>query len=286
LRDGRRFAVALLLVGSAGAVAKASAQTMADASASRQLHGESRLDARIDYAAGTLHVAPSDAATLYRIRLRYDRDRYTPLARYSAADGRVVLGVEATGGAGLRVSNREHLAQDATVALSPKVDLALDVTLGATEGELELGGLRLRNVSLRSGASRTVVRFSRPNGTRCARARFSSGAAELEVTGLGNSRCAEIVLDGGIGKVTLDFTGEAAGDAKARLRMALGELVLRVPRAVGLRLTGDRRLASLETAGLVRQGDAYVSPNYGRAARHLDVTATSTLGGITVEWLP
>ncbi len=282
-RGGRRGAVALLLL--LPAAATLHAQTMMDASASRQLHGESRLDARIDYAAGTLRVAPADAATLYRLQLRYDRDRYLPLARYSAADGRVALGVETTGGPGLRVSSREHLAQEATVALSSRVDLALDITLGATEGELELGGLRLRSLSLRNGASRTSIRFSRPNGARCSRASFSTGAAELEVTGLGNSRCAEVALDGGVGRVTLDFSGDAAGDTRARLDMTLGELVLRVPRGMGLRLTSDRLLASLETAGLTRRGGAFVSPGYERAMHHLDVSLSSTLGGVSVEWI-
>lgn len=284
-RDGAAAAgVALLLL--LPAAARLHAQTMVDASSSRQLHGESRLDARIDYAAGTLRVAPADAATLYRLQLRYDRDRYVPLARYSAADGRVALGVETTGGPGLRVSSREHLAQDATVALSSRVDLTLDVTLGATEGELELGGLRLRSLSLKNGASRTRVGFSRPNSARCSRASFSTGAAELEVIGLGNSRCAEVALDGGVGRVTLDFSGEAAGDTRARLDMALGELVLRVPRGVGLRLTSDRLLASLETAGLTRRGGAFVSPGFERAAHHLDVNLSSTLGGVSVEWIP
>lgn len=274
-----------LLAAAPIAAAPVAAQSPVDLSTARQLHGESRLAATLDFSAGTVRVRPADVATLYRMRLRYDRDRSAAVARYSPGDGQLRLGARSLGSAGLQVASRDSEGQSADVALSPKVDLALTATLGATESDVELGGLRLHELTLAAGASRTVVRFSRSNAVRCSRAEFRTGAAEFAVYGLGNSRCAEIRYDGGVGKSTLDFSGQWTADTRADVTMAVGELTLRLPRTIGVRLKLDRFLTSAETKGLVRRGAAWVSPNYDRAARHLDIDLSTSLGGVRLEWL-
>ena len=65
----------------------------------------------------------------------------------------------------------------------------------------------------------------------------------------------------------------------------MGELTLRLPRNVGVRLTLDRFLVSFDPAGLVRTGDAFQSPGYERAERTLDIDVTTAVGGVKVEWL-
>jgi hypothetical protein len=67
--------------------------------------------------------------------------------------------------------------------------------------------------------------------------------------------------------------------------MAMGELTLRLPRKVGLRITMDRFLSSFEAAGLVRQGKSFQSPNYASSPRHLDLDLTTAMGGVQVEWV-
>lgn len=278
--------VAVATVGLLTGVARtdAYAQTMRSFGTARQLHGETRLVARVDFGAGSLRLAPADDRTLYRMRVRYDEGRYAPVGRY--ADSHVTLGLASAGGKVLRVSTGQPVRQTADVQLSRRVELALDVTLGAVEGAIELGGMRLREVRLESGASRTTVRFSSPNRAPCERADFSAGAAELSIYGLGNSRCSTIRYAGGVGTVTLDFGGEWAADARAEVRMALGQLHLRLPKGVGVRLRMDRFLASFDPAGLVRRGDAYLSPGYAQATHHLDLDLSTTIGGVTIAWLP
>jgi hypothetical protein len=171
------------------------------------------------------------------------------------------------------------------VTFSPRADLALDVTLGAVDGDLELGGLRLTDLDLKAGASRATVRFSQPNATRCRAATLSAGAAELSVLGLGNSRCDRIAFEGGVGRVTLDFGGAWTSSATVDVKMALGEVALRLPRQIGVRITMDKFLATFEPQGLVRRGKSYLSPGYDQAARHLDIDVTTAMGGVTVDWL-
>jgi len=263
----------------------ASAQSMRPFSTYRQWHGETRLDARLDYAAGALRLAAGRPNELYRMDVLYDGDRYLPVSDFDAAGGSVMLGLQAAGGGGLRVVSRSQLRQTASVTFSPSNDLTLAVTLGAVDGDLELGGLRLTDLALQAGASRATVRFSQPNATRCRAATLRAGAAELSVLGLGNCRCDRIAVEGGVGRVTLDFGGAWTSNSRVVVKMALGEVALRLPRQVGVRITLDRFLTTFEPQGLVRRGSSYLSPGYDQMSRHVDIDVTTAVGGVTLGWV-
>jgi hypothetical protein len=276
---------AVLALGLALWAGAAQAQTMRPFATFRQMHEETRLTTRLEYAAGSLRIAPGRPAELYRMDLFYDQDRYIPVSDFDAASGSVVLGLKPSGEGGVRVVSRKQLNQVAAVALSPRVDLTLDLTLGAVDADVELGGLRVTRLNVKTGASRAVVRFSQPNASRCERASISAGAAEVSVLGLGNSRCDEIEFEGGMGKVILDFGGRGTSSSRVDVKMAVGELTLRLPRRAGVRIAMDKFLSSFDPAGLIRRGNEFVSPNYDRSQRRLNVDLTTAVGGVNVEWV-
>jgi hypothetical protein len=278
----RALAAALALACWAGS---ATAQSMRPFTTFRQLHGETRLQAGLDYAAGTLRLVPGRPTELYRMDISYDEDRFVPVSGFDASRGRVTLGLRPSGEGGIRVVSRNQLRQAANVTFSPRVDLDLDVRLGAVDADLELGGLRIGQLRLETGASRAVVRFSQPNGVRCRSAELRAGAAELSVIGLGNSRCDRIEFEGGVGKVTLDLSGSWSTSSQVEVKMAMGEVTLRLPRRVGIRVTLDKFLSSFQPpAGLVRRDGSFVSPNYDEAERRIDIDVTTAIGGVQVEW--
>jgi len=273
----------LALALAAGSAGTLSAQAMRPFTTFRQLHGESRLQARLDFAAGQLRVVPGRAGELYRMSLSYDADRFVPLSHYDPSTNAATLGVDRAGG-GFRVVSRSQLQQDAVVELSPRTDLSLSLSLGAVEADVELGGLRLGDLRVEAGASRTALRFSQPNPIRCRAADISAGAAEISVLQLGNSHCDRLRVEGGIGRMILDFGGTWTSSQVAELSLAVTELRLRLPRKVGVRITMDRFLASFEPSGLVRRGDEWVSPDYDRSERHLDIALRTTVGAVKVNW--
>jgi hypothetical protein len=273
----------LALALAAGSAGTLSAQAMRPFTTFRQLHGESRLQARLDFAAGQLRVVPGRAGELYRMSLSYDADRFVPLSHYDPSTNAATLGVDRAGG-GFRVVSRSQLQQDAVVELSPRTDLSLSLSLGAVEADVELGGLRLGDLRVEAGASRTALHFSQPNPIRCRTADISAGAAEISVLQLGNSHCDRLRVEGGIGRMTLDFGGTWTSSQVAELSLAVTELRLRLPRKVGVRITMDRFLASFEPAGLVRRGDEWVSPDYDRSERHLDIALRTTVSAVKVNW--
>ena len=279
MRRGALLALALGLYASV-----ASAQAMRPFTTFRQLHGETRLRATLEYAAGALRVTPGRSTELYRMDLAFDDQRFLPISDYDPARSTVSLGVRRGGDGGVRVVSRNQLQQSANVAFAPGVDLDLDVKLGAVDADLELGGLQLNSLALATGASRSVIRFSQPNRSRCRSAELHAGAAEVSVVGLGNSRCDRIAFEGGVGRVTLDLGGAWTSNAQVGVKMAVGELTLRLPRRLGIRITLDKFLSSFEPAGLVRQGNTFTTPGYDRAERKVDVAVTTAVGGVRVEW--
>lgn len=261
-----------------------SAQTIRNFDYSRPQAGERRLHAVIEFAAGRLDLRPAARGRLYGFSLSYDADRFRPIGRYDAEAGQVNLGVEGTGGGGIRVNRRKALPQDALIELPAGVELSLDASIGAAEANLELGGLRLSALDLKTGASRTTINFASRTTGACRTASVASGAGELTINSAGNSGCRSWRLEGGVGAVHLDLGGAWPADARVTLNMALGGVTLAVPGDLGVRVRMSGFMSGFDARGFDKEGKTYTSTNYGSAKRHIEIEVSSALGGVEVVW--
>jgi hypothetical protein len=278
-RRSNLAALALLSV-----VPPLAAQQMRNYEYARPLHGERRLSAIIEFAAGRLVVRSADKGRLYGLSLNYDAERFRPIGRYDAEAGEVHLGVEGIGSGGIRVDRRRALPQQALIELPSDVDLSLDASIGAAESTLDLGGLRLSGIELKTGASRTTINFATAATGACRTASITSGAGELTVNQAGNSGCRSWRFDGGVGEVNLDLEGAWPADARMTLNMALGGVTLTAPRDLGIRVRMSGFLAGFDAKGFNKSGKTYTSTNFDSAKRHIEVEVSSALGGVSVVW--
>ena len=288
MADPRALRLALAaLVASAVLAGTADAQRMRSTTVARQLQGERRADVELRYGAGRLKVGPAAGDLLYRMELRYDDARFRPVSEYDRAAARLRLGAESrdSDGGRRRDRGRRNDDQHATVELSPRIPIALDLAFGAGEAEVELGGLALEDVHLQTGASSSRVTFSTPNRVAARRVRIEAGAADLRVTGLGNTRAPRFEFSGGVGETTLDFSGAWSRSATAQIDMGVGSVRLRIPRSLGVKVTRDSFLASFDASGLVRRGNAWYSQNYASAPYRLDLSVHAAVGSIEVDWI-
>lgn len=260
------------------------AQTMRDFEYTRPLRGERQLRAVVEFAAGRIGVKRGSSDRLYGLVLEYDAERFEPIGSYNAAAAEVRLGVKGTGSGGIRVDRRRALPQIAAVEFPGSVDLTLDVSMGAAEGNLELGGLRLSALDIKAGASRTAISFDAPNAGSCRSASISAGAGELELTGAGNSGCRVWRIDGGVGALTIDLGGAWPADPRLVLNMALGGVTLVAPTDLGLRVRVSGFLSGFDAKGFRKEGKTWISNNYSRATRRVEVEVSSAIGGVRVEW--
>jgi hypothetical protein len=274
------LAIALLWV-----VTSAGAQTLRTLTSARQMHGETSLLVDVTYAVGELKLAPAAPGDLYRMELRYDEDKFTPVREYDPDAGILRLGLRTLHGHTSigRVHSEETPSLD--IALTPEVPLQLRVDVGAAEADVEFGGLELRRLAYRTGASESHVHFSRPNPVECDELAIQVGAADFTATDLGNSNCRTMSFHGGVGDVALDFSGQWRTPADATIRIGFGSLKLRLPRDLGVAITVSRFLASFDHDGFTRRGGVYYSDNYASARVRLNLNVEAAVGGIDVTWV-
>lgn len=285
LPPASRQAIGLFLVMACGAAGSAWAQSIRTYQASRPLGAESRLAVSLELPQGTWAVGPAQAHQLYAFDASYQRSRYRPVTLLEGTEA-LRIGLDPVGQVPVRLpAGRSGSGQQGSLRLSPDVDLDLDVTLSGARTTLELGGLRLTRLRLRAGGGATTIRYSEPNGVLCAGVDLALEAGDLRVERFADSGCRSLRVTGGMGSVTLDFTGDTRADLQADLSMTVGELVLRIPRSVGVLVAAERFLTSFESSGLSHEGGLWRSPGYDQAARRIDLTIASTVGTVRVEWI-
>jgi hypothetical protein len=264
------------------------AQSWRTLSSARQLHGETDARVHVQYGAGRFRLSPGTSGELYRMELRYDEDKFIPLREYEAGTGTLNLGVRARDGQGIHVSlgdrRREGPVPSFDLSLNPDIPLSLEMELGAVEADVELGALALRRASYRTGASRTHLRFSRPNPIACEELEMEAGAAEFRADDLANANCARVSFRGGVGEVTLGFGGTWRRSVAADVNVGIGSLHLRLPRDVGVAVRLSRFLASFDAAGFEKRGNMYYSANFNSARYRLNLDVNASLGGVDVVW--
>ena len=275
----------LLLLAALAGVAPAAAQTLRTLSSARQLHGETSLIVDVTYAVGELRLEPASAGDLYRMELRYDEEEFAPLREYDPDAGVLRLGLRSLHGHTSLHRGRLAETPSLDIALTPEVPLTLRLEVGAAQADVEFGGLELRRLAYKTGASESHVRFSRPNPVDCDALTFEVGAAEFTASGLGNANCRRMGFHGGVGDVTLDFGGEWRNSAEANVKIGIGELKLMVPRDLGVAITLNRFLASFDHDGFTKRGGVYYSDNYTSARYRLNLNVDAAFGGIEVHWV-
>lgn len=276
VRCGLLLVAALLMV----LPASAEAQSWRDLTLSRVRSAERVMDVRVRYGAGELDLmAAEDADLLYRAELRYDEDRFEPVAEYQ--DGVLEVGVTSIG-RNIKVGRQSQAHLDLT--LSRSVPLRLDVEVGAADVEMDLGGLQLASLELQTGASRSLLNMTEANPIRMEFADISAGAAEFTARGLGNFNADRISVDAGVGDVHLDFTGAWERDAQVEIDMGLGALHLTFPEGLGVMIRKDSFLTSFDASGLRKRGDAFYSENWDDAGRRITIDLDAAFGSVDIDW--
>lgn len=247
---------------------------------SQQLSGNDAVRVFVEYGAGHLKVRSVDESLLYRMNLRYDEDSFEPIADFSG--DRLRVGVESIR-RGIRVTGRQ--SGELELELARGVPMDLNLKFGAVKADIDLGGLALTNLDLKTGASESIVDISEPNPARMRSATFEVGAAEFTVNNLGNLNAERIEVDAGVGSITLGLGGRWQRDAHLSIDMGLGTLELRVPEGLGIRIRKDSFLTTFDSEGLIKRGDVYESLDFENAERKVVIELDAAFGSVSVVWI-
>jgi len=279
--------LALAVALAAGLAPQAAGQTWRTEAKARQRRGQESLDVKVTYAVGKFNLRKGPDRLLYRLDSRYDEEVFVLRSNYLESENRGDLRVEIDDISAVDIKNLKDYDYEGgslTLDLSGAIPVDLDLEMGAVEARLDLGGLRLQRLSLQTGASDTRVSFSEPNREAAEFCTFKAGAASFRVEQLGNSGCRRLSVSGGVGTLTLDFSGAWDYDATGDINVGLGTVEIRVPAELGVRIEKSTFLMSFDAPGFDKQnGGVWLSRNWDTAERRLTLSVSGVLGGVEVE---
>jgi hypothetical protein len=158
--------------------------------------------------------------------------------------------------------------------------MELIIQAGAYEGNLELGGLALKNLTVRDGAANVELSFLEPNQTEMSILRYETGASDVRLTGLANANFSTLTFSGGAGNYTLDFSGELRRDAVVTIESGLGNVSLIIPEDVDAVVTVESAAVNINHgSGWAQNGQKYVQKGSGAT---LTIIVQMAAGNLTI----
>jgi hypothetical protein len=128
---------------------------------------------------------------------------------------------------------------------------ALTIETGASDFDLDLGGVPLSRLMVRQGAGKFELGFPQLNPEPMELLEISSGAAAIELENLANANFSQLRLSGGAASYELDFGGSLSRDADVSIETGMSGVVVSVPTSTATRVTAETTLGSVDV------GDGY-----------------------------
>jgi hypothetical protein len=137
---------------------------------------------------------------------------------------------------------------------------AMTIETGASEFDLDLGGVPLSQLMVRQGAGKFELDFSVPNPQPMELLEVSSGAAGIELANLANANFSEMRLSGGAAGYELDFGGTLLRDAQVSIETGLSGVEVTVPAATAARIVAETTLGSVDVGdGFTKREGAFLT---------------------------
>jgi len=210
----------------------------------------------IQMGAGDLDVS-GGASELLDATFTYNVAKLNPRATYSNGRLEVKDSDVKTGIGSLFDLNGYRNEWD--LSLNEDVPMEMQMDLGAGRSTLTLGALDLTGLDINGGA----------------------GDLDLDLTSSQSLR--RFDLEMGVGKVTIDLTGDWQKDLDARIVGGVGGLHLRLPAEVGLRIRVATGIGNIVANGLTRDGDTFTNDAYGVSDVTLRIDIDSGVGQINLD---
>jgi hypothetical protein len=246
-----------------------------------ELEGAERVEVTLQFGGGELNLK-GNSDTLLSGEFVYNLPDLEPEIRYDVRGKRGELSLRHKEKTIRWDRATKQVRNEWQIRIGNDVPLDLKADVGASTGELDLGGLRITDLDLTAGAAEMTVRFDEPNRERLTSMEVRSGAARLDLIELGNANMDELAFDGGLGTYTFDFGGEWQRSASAHIEAGASRVLLRIPRDIGVRVCpGDLR--SSDYGGLEKRGDCYVNSIYDRSDIQLDISMDLGLGKLVIK---
>ena len=216
--------------------------------------GTTPVDVTLDFGAGQLNVAPGAAQNLIEGVAKYNVPEFKPTLTNTTSGVTLATG-ELEINAIPRLANEIENTWDLKLGAAP---MDLSINAGAYQGRFDLGGLSLTGLDVSDGAADVEVTFAEPNQVEMGTLRYSTGASQVKLIGLGNANFSELIFRGGAGNYTLDFGETVLRDAHIDIEIGISSLRIVAPKDANVRVIVGGGLSSVNAnADWTRINDEY-----------------------------
>jgi predicted membrane protein len=240
----------------------------------------------LDIDMGEVDVIPSDTAGQCLIRLSYYPEEFIAKVNYKENSNELKVRLDKKGWKSDWDSGDEGDVQ-AEIFLPKDVDMTLETRVKAGEVSLDLTRLRLKAFKLSFWAGEVGVQFNEPNPVVMDYMDINARIGQLSTSHLGNARYKKARINGGIGEIDIDLTGEMINESKTMVDLDIGEAEVTLPASQGFRLSIGGALGFMSQknidADIIKRGSYYYSNDYKIAEKSISVRITTGLGELTVN---
>lgn len=215
---------------------------------------------------GELRIHPGSQTAMVSGTVTYNVDRYPPHVLSEGSTAILRQGDEDDFSGGditvPRFSDENVIYEfDLTLGAMP---MQLDINAGATDSDIELGGLSLERLNMSQGAAEIYVAFSEPNQAVMGSMIVNAGAGKMTLDGLANANAESMEFSGGAGEYRLSFDGDLQRDLDVSIDAGVGQLTIIVPEGVSAVVEFDGGVSDVSTSGGWSQsGDTYTLEGSG-----------------------
>ncbi len=215
---------------------------------------------RLSFGAGEMKLSPG-AARLVEGTATYNYADFKPVIVANDANVRIKMNEVLFKG----FPTFEDLKNEWDFKLgTDPMDLVIEA--GAYKGTYELGGLSLNSLDIQDGAAQVKLSFSEQNQVEMSTFRYSTGASDIEMTGLANANFSIFDFSGGAGGYTLDFSGDLQRDASIKIETGFSNMILVIPEGVNAIVTVESGVSNVNAgSGWSQNGQVYKQAGEGPA---------------------
>jgi len=109
---------------------------------------------------------------------------------------------------------------------------------------------------------------------------MGAGTSDLQLAGLSLTGL-DIIL--GAGKSTVDLRGDWKDDLEASIKVGAGDITVRLPSDVGVRVEIEAGPTAINASGLTKDGNVYTNAAYGVSDVTLQIKIEAGVGQVTLE---
>jgi len=241
------------------------------------------LEVLIDIDAGEINIIKGNKSRTAAVFMQYTKDNFRGMSRYDKERNSLEIILDHKGL--FKNYDNDNIAE-LELKLPADIEIIFDSKVKAGEIYMSMGGLILKEFMVNNWAGEIDISFDEPNKGLMDFLGIKSRVGELQCSKLGNARFERADINGGIGELDIDFTGDLINNCMAKVDLDIGESYIRLPKNIGikLRIGGWSFLSEKNIDSyFYKRGNSYYSEDYSNSKEKFYIRVSPGLGELTIE---